>query len=113
MPEIIQMIGTRDQKIAKAQRIKAEFDTMPELVELRRQLIEAGMCKDAFSSVSKVVTENIHYSALKDDPLRYHKLYQLPPIITEEIRRDVQNREQHPFSAAELVRNSRGGSRRR
>lgn len=55
-------VGDRQKRIAFAQRVKREFESeFPELAKLRRQLIEAGMCKDSFSSVPYIHTERIHY----------------------------------------------------
>ena len=53
---------TREQKIEKAQKVRAEFDAaFPELAKLRRDCIALEMCKDNFSSVVRVHTQNIDY----------------------------------------------------
>lgn len=114
MTEIIRLTGTREHKIATALKIKAEFDsTFPELADLRKQLIERGMCADNLSSVARVVTENIDYCAWRDDPDRYARKHALPPIITEDIQHAVQARTSNPPLPANTVLDSRGRHRRR
>jgi hypothetical protein len=112
--EIIRIIGTREQKITAATKIKAEFESVfPELADLRKQLIECDMAADNLSSVSRVITEKIDYRATRDDPDRYRRKHALPPIITEEIRYAIQDRSSQPVVPANTVFDSRGRHRRR
>lgn len=106
--------GTREERVAKAQQIKAAMQKeLPELLALRRQLIDAGMMADNFSSIARVLTEDVDYDKERDDPLYYVKRSRKPAITNEEIDRDVQTRQQHPFDAADLVRRARESARRR
>jgi hypothetical protein len=114
MTDIIQVRGTREQKIAAAKIIKAEFEeTFPEMAALRRQLIDAGMCADNLSSVASVVTEKIDFRVWRDDPNHYRRLHALPPILTKEIQDAVQARTSKPTVPANTVYDSRGRVRRR
>lgn len=114
MTEIIHLTGTREEKIAAAQKIKSELESaFPEFASLRQQLVDLGMCKNDLSSVVRVVTENIEYNALRDDPDRYARKHRQPPIITPEIRNAVQDRTWKQTFPAEPVSKSRGGHRRR
>lgn len=114
MTDIIHVQGTREQKIEAAKRIRAELEEqLPEMAELRRQLVAAGMAADNLSSVARVVTENIDYRKTRDDPEYYRRQFAKPPIVNEDILHAIQARTSQPSGPAHLVRNSRGGPRRR
>jgi hypothetical protein len=114
MTDIIRIQGSREHKIAAAQRIKVAFETeCPEMAVLRRQLIEHGMAADNLSSIVRVVTNTIDYTKTRDDPDYYRRQSAKPPIITEEIKHAIQTRTSKPAVPADFVPNSRGGRRRR
>lgn len=114
MTDIIRIQGSRERKLAAAQRIKAEFVAVfPELAELRQQLIDRGMAANNLSSVPRVVTENIDYQRSRDDPDYYTRQFNKPPIITEEITHAIQARQSNQAVPANTVYDSRGRIRRR
>lgn len=114
MTEILRITGSHEQKVAKANRLRAEAqEHCPEMMALRQELIDAGMCANNLSSVARVITPNIDYHVLRDDPNRYIRKSQLPPTDNEEIRHAVQDRTSKPAVPTNLVRDSRGGIRRR
>lgn len=71
---------TPDTKAAKAKRIREEFErVLPEMAELRRELIAQGMCKDNLSSIQRVLTDAIDYDAHRDNPQRAQAIWEKPP----------------------------------
>lgn len=81
-PEKISILktDTPETKAAKARRIREEFErVLPEMAELRRELIAQGMCKDNLSSIQRVLTDAIDYDAHRDNPQRAQAIWEKPP----------------------------------
>lgn len=113
--EIIHATGTREERIATAQRVKQGLERdLPEIAELRQQLIAAGMCADNFGSVLAFRNADIDYSRVRDDPLHFERLHAKPTItITKEIAHAIHDRQERNARPAEPVRDTRGSRRRR
>jgi hypothetical protein len=105
---------TRDERVALAQRVKAELEReLPHMAALREQLVAAGMMAPGFSAIVRLKTPNLTYSKLDDDPDYFARQHAKPPHLTPEIEHAIQARQDRPSGPTNPVLNSRGSYRRR
>lgn len=108
---------SREEKVALAAEVKAEFEReLPELARAREALVALGMMEPGFSAIRAIKTPRLDYDVRRDQPHHDEKLFSKPPVITKEIAHDIaqfQARKIREARAANAVPDRRGGRGRR
>lgn len=101
--------GSLEERIAKAQVIKSEFEEhCPEMAALRNALIAEGMVNDSFASITSVETPSISYRRERDDPHHFTRQFAKASTVTQaEIEADVTRARQAQAEARHRERHAR------
>lgn len=112
--ERVRIVGTREQKIEAVAKIKSAMaEHFPEMVELHAQLTALGMCDGTIGDIGVVITPELAYNKYQDNPDHLRDKWNRPTHMTEETIRELQTSAQQKVIAADAVRYTGRGHRRR